>query len=58
VFDGEEGCAERREAAPGYKANRPGDDKARRPIRALGDVKAGLDACGITWTEIRHFPIK
>ena len=52
VFDGEEGSAERREADPGYKANRPGGDEALRPIRALGDVKAGLDACGITWTEV------
>jgi DNA polymerase I len=52
VSDGEEGSAERREADPGYKANRLGDDEALRPIRALGDVKAGLDACGITWTEI------
>lgn len=52
VFDGEEGSAERREADPGYKANRPGGDEALRPIRALGDVKAGLDACCITWTEV------
>jgi hypothetical protein len=43
VFDGEQGSAERREADPGYKATRPDDDEALRPVRALGDVKAGLD---------------
>lgn len=52
VFDGEDGSADRKEADSGYKANRPGDDEALRPIRALPDVKNGLDACGITWIEI------
>jgi DNA polymerase-1 len=51
VFDGEHGSAARKETDPGYKATRPGSDEALRPILALGDVKAGLDACGIPWAE-------
>jgi 5'-3' exonuclease len=52
VFDGENGSAQRKEADPGYKATRPGGDEALRPIRAPADVKAGLDACQVTWTEL------
>ena len=52
VFDGEDGAAQRKDADAGYKANRPGDGEALRPIRALPDVKAGLDKHGITWVEI------
>jgi DNA polymerase I len=51
VFDGENGSAQRKEADSGYKANRPADDEARRPIRALPVVKAGLDLYGIAWVE-------
>jgi DNA polymerase-1 len=52
VFDGEDGSAARREADPGYKAARPVGPQALQPILALPDVKAGLDAFGITWIEI------
>ena len=51
VFDGEHGSAARKETDPGYKATRPAGEQALRPILALADVKAGLDACGITWAE-------
>ena len=62
VFDGEEGSAERREADPGYKANRPVGDEALRPIRALGDVKAAgrgqrrLTAMSETEASVRASP--
>jgi DNA polymerase I len=52
VFDGELGSAARREADPAYKAHRPADDAALAPIKALPDVKRGLDALEVTWTEI------
>jgi len=52
VFDGELGSAARRETDPGYKAHRPSDEAALAPIRALPDVKRGLDALNISWTEI------
>jgi DNA polymerase I len=50
VFDGEDGAAKRKAVDPGYKANRPEGTPA--PIKSLADVKRGLDACGIRWTEI------
>jgi DNA polymerase-1 len=52
VFDGEDGSAQRKDTDAGYKANRTADDEALRPIRALPDVKRGLDQHGITWIEI------
>ena len=52
VFDGQDGSAQRKEADAGYKANRPADDEALKPIRALPAVKAGLDLFAITWVEI------
>lgn len=52
VFDGELGSAERREADPAYKAHRRADEAALAPIRALPDVKRGLDALDIGWIEI------
>ena len=38
----------------GYKANRPNPAEAqgRNPVKALDDVKAGLDLFGIAWIEI------
>jgi DNA polymerase-1 len=54
VFDGQDGSAQRKEADAGYKANRPADDNALKPIRALPSAKAGLDLFAITWVEIRH----
>ena len=50
VFDGEDGAAKRKAVDPGYKANRP--EGTPPPIKSLADVKRGLDACGIQWTEI------
>jgi 5'-3' exonuclease len=52
VFDGQHGSAQRKDTDAGYKAGRPADGEALRPIRALPDVKAGLDQHGITWIEI------
>jgi DNA polymerase-1 len=52
VFDGENGSAARKAADADYKANRPADEQALKPIRALPDVKRGLDAYGIRWIEI------
>lgn len=52
VFDGERGSAERRELDPAYKAHRPTDEAALAPIKALPDVKRGLDGVGITWVEV------
>ncbi|MGH3247904.1 MAG: 5'-3' exonuclease [Trebonia sp.] len=52
VFDGELGSAARREADPAYKAHRPSDEAALAPIKALPDVKRGLDALEVAWTEI------
>jgi DNA polymerase I len=52
VFDGEDGSAARKETDPGYKATRSDGPEALRPIKALPDVKNGLDAYGITWIEI------
>ena len=52
VFDGQDGSAQRKEADSGYKANRPADGEALKPIRALPAVKAGLDLFAITWVEI------
>ena len=40
------------------KANRPATAEALRPVLALPDAKTGLTTHGITWIEIRHFPIK
>ena len=51
VFDGENGSAQRKETDSGYKANRPEDSEALKPIRALPAVKAGLDLYGIAWVE-------
>jgi DNA polymerase-1 len=42
--------AKRKAIDPAYKANRPEGTPA--PIKSLADVKRGLDACGIRWTEI------
>jgi DNA polymerase I len=50
VFDGEDGTAKRKAVEPGYKANRPAGTP--EPVKALGDIKRGLDACGIGWIEI------
>lgn len=50
VFDGENGSATRQEADASYKANRD-DDAALKPIRALPDVKHGLDLFDIAWIE-------
>lgn len=50
VFDGEDGAAKRKAVDPGYKANRPAGTP--EPVKALGDIKRGLDACGIHWVEI------
>ena len=52
VFDGQDGSAQRKEADAGYKANRPADDNALKPIRALPSIKAGLDLFATTWVEI------
>ena len=52
VFDGQDGSAQRKQTDAGYKANRPADDNALKPIRALPSVKAGLDLFGITWLEV------
>jgi DNA polymerase-1 len=51
VFDGELGSAARRATDPAYKAHRPGGEAALAPIKALPDVKRGLDALKISWTE-------
>lgn len=50
VFDGEDGAAKRKAVDPGYKANRP--TATPEPVKALGDLKRGLDTCGIRWIEI------
>ena len=52
VFDGELGCAARRRTDPAYKAHRPGGEAALAPIKALPDVKRGLDALKYRWIEI------
>ncbi|MFA1543532.1 5'-3' exonuclease [Actinomadura monticuli] len=52
VFDGQEGSTARKEADDGYKANRPTDEDALKPILALPEVKRGLDAYGLPWIEI------
>jgi DNA polymerase-1 len=52
VFDGELGSAARRATDPAYKAHRPSGEAALAPIKALPDVKRGLDALKISWTEI------
>lgn len=52
VFDGELGSAARREADPAYKAHRPSDEATLAPIKALPDVKRGLEALEVTWAEI------
>ncbi|WP_240507030.1 5'-3' exonuclease [Thermoactinospora rubra] len=52
VFDGEYGSAARKQADAAYKANRPTDEAVLKPIRALPDVKRGLDAYGIAWMEV------
>jgi DNA polymerase I len=52
VFDGQDGAMRRKDSDPGYKATRPEDTEALRPILALADVKAGLDMHGIAWIEI------
>lgn len=58
VFDGQDGAAHRQDTDPGYKTTRPATAEALRSILALPDVKTGLTMHGITWIEIRHFPIK
>jgi DNA polymerase I len=51
-FDGQHGAASRQQSDPGYKANRAAGDEALRPIRALPDIKSGLDAHRIAWIEL------
>jgi DNA polymerase I len=51
VFDGELGSAARRVSDPAYKAHRAGGEAALPPIRALPDVKRGLEALKISWIE-------
>jgi DNA polymerase-1 len=50
IFDGEQGSAARKAIDPGYKANRP--EETPLPVRSLPDIKRGLDAIGLPWTEI------
>ncbi|GGL54793.1 5'-3' exonuclease [Planomonospora parontospora] len=52
VFDGEHGVAGRRALDPAYKAHRPADEAALAPIRALPDVKRGLEVVGVPWVEL------
>jgi DNA polymerase-1 len=52
VFDGQDGSARRKEDDNRYKANRSGDGEALKPIRALPDVKVGLELFGIAWAEV------
>lgn len=52
VFDGQHGAEGRRESDGEYKANRPADGSGLAPIRALPDVKAGLDASEMAWVEV------
>jgi DNA polymerase I len=52
VFDGEHGSEERKQDDADYKANRPADDEALKPILALPHVKRGLDLHGIAWVEV------
>ncbi|SEG93874.1 DNA polymerase-1 [Thermomonospora echinospora] len=52
VFDGENGSAARKAADADYKAQRADDEAAMKPIRALPDIKRGLDAYGLPWIEI------
>jgi DNA polymerase-1 len=35
VFDGQNGSAQRKETDSGYEVNRPADDQALKPIRAV-----------------------
>ncbi|WP_045875814.1 5'-3' exonuclease H3TH domain-containing protein [Pseudofrankia sp. DC12] len=51
VFDGEHGAAGRQAADPAYKANRPTNEEARRPLEALADIKTGLDLLAVAWLE-------
>jgi DNA polymerase-1 len=50
IFDGEQGSAARKAMDPGYKANRT--EETPLPVRSLPDIKRGLDAIGLPWTEI------
>jgi DNA polymerase-1 len=50
VFDGEQGSAARKAIEPGYKANRP--EETPLPVKNLPDIKRGLDAIGLPWTEL------
>lgn len=52
VFDGERGSATRKTADPDYKAGRP--NEVPLPVKCLPDVKRGLDAIGLPWTEIEE----
>jgi DNA polymerase-1 len=52
VFDGELGSAARHAIDPAYKAHCPDSGTAPTSIKALPDVKRGLDASKIRWTEI------
>ena len=52
VFDGEHGTDDRKQDDTEYKAHRPTDDEALKPILALPHVKKGLDLHQITWIEI------
>ncbi|WP_201296853.1 MULTISPECIES: 5'-3' exonuclease H3TH domain-containing protein [unclassified Nocardiopsis] len=52
VFDGEHGSDDRKQDDADYKANRPADDDALKPILALPHVKQGLDLHQVAWIEI------
>ncbi|SIO88485.1 DNA polymerase I [Nocardiopsis sp. JB363] len=52
VFDGEHGSDDRKQDDADYKANRPADGDALKPILALPQVKQGLDLHKVAWIEI------
>lgn len=52
VFDGEHGSDDRKQDDVGYKANRPANDDALKPILALPHVKRGLAVHDIAWIEV------
>lgn len=54
VFDGQFGSRNRQEADASYKAQRPTDEQALTPITFLPDVKRGLTACDLAWTELEE----
>lgn len=52
VFDGVLGSAGRREIDPAYKAHRPRDEESLAPLKAMPDVKRGLEHLGLCWMEV------